>query len=376
MGSIRPSYWLQAVAILVVVHFWSLAAAADPAAAAPVAEKSAAATKTEAETEGPLPLAAAENSETGDFSPCKASPGDAGTWLDKSQTMVYQTVCGSVAWFDGFFGDRRFDQESAKTFGRIGLSTFWDERDGFDTKFRFRARLALPELQERTSLLIGRGTDQELIEERPDLQDAVPGNFNQVEDDSFLVGLGYSRGQGLKRGFDFSVGAKVRLPPEPYVKAGFRRAWELNDSTLVRIRPLAYWKYEEGLGSTLHLDLDHLLTKTSMLRWSTSGNISQDPEIEGVRWLTYLSLYRALSNRRALSYHLLAGGETNADVRLQNYGFELRYRQRILREWLFIEFLSGLTWPREFLAEQRESNFGVGVGVEMYFGPVPEDRMR
>jgi hypothetical protein len=315
---------------------------------------------------------AAENPE---FDPCEISEQDQGTWLDKSQKMVYQTICGSVAWFDGFFGDRRFDQQSSKTFGRVGLSGFWDERDGFDTKFRLRARLALPQLEERASLLIGRGSDEELIEERPNVQDTVPGNFNSVDDDSFLIGLGYRRGQGLKRGFDFSVGAKVRLPPEPYVKAAYRRAWDLSDSTLFRIRPLAYWRYDEGLGSTLHLDLDHLLSKTRMVRWSNSGNISQDPEVDGVRWLSYLSLYRALSNRRALSYHLLAGGETNGEVQLQNYGFEVRYRQRVLREWLFIEFLSSLTWPREFLYEERESNFGVGIGFEMYFGPVPESRM-
>jgi hypothetical protein len=379
MGSIRPRCALRAAAVLVVVHFASLAAAADPAAAIAMPDKSD--TRAPSEThEQSIPDAIIEEieeaAENPEFNPCETSEQDEGTWLDKSQTMVYQTICGSVAWFDGFFGDRRFDQQSGSTFGRVGLSGFWDERDGFDTKFRLRARLALPQLEERASLLIGRGSDEELIEERPNVQDTVPGNFNQVDDDSFLIGLGFRRGQGLKRGFDFSVGAKVRLPPEPYVKAAYRRAWELSDSTLFRVRPLAYWRYEEGLGGTLHLDVDHLLSKTRMVRWSNSGNISQDPEVDGVRWLSYLSLFRALSNRRALSYHLLAGGETNGEVQLQNYGFELRYRQRVLREWLFVEFLSSLTWPREFLVEERESNLGVGLGFEMYFGPVPEEQMR
>lgn len=378
MGSIRPSNWLRAATILVVVHIGSLAFAADPAADVAVRDNSDSMATSDAGDQS-LPDAIIEEleeaAENPEINPCEVSEDDEGTWLDKSQTMVYKSICGSVAWFDGFFGDRRYDQQSGDTFGRIGLSTFWDERDGFDTKFRLRARIALPQLEERASLLIGRGSDQELIEERPNVQDTVPGNFNSVDDDSFLIGLGYRRGQGLKRGFDFSVGAKVRLPPEPYVKAAYRRAWELSDSTLFRIRPLVYWRYDEGLGSTLHLDLDHLLSKTRMVRWSNSGNISQDPEVDGVRWLSYLSLYRALSNRRALSYHLLAGGETNGEVRLQNYGFEVRYRQRVLREWLFIEFLSSLTWPREFLYEERESNFGVGIGFEMYFGPVPENRM-
>ena len=379
MGSIHPSCWLRAATILIVVHFGSLTYAADSAAGIAAAENSDTLAASDPGDQS-LPDAIVEElkaaAEHPEIDPCEVSEQDEGTWLDKSQTMVYQTVCGSVAWFDGFFGDRRFDRESGRTFGRIGLSAFWDQRDGIDPKLRFRARLALPQLEERASLMIGRGSDQELIEERPDLQDAVPGNFNSVEDDSFLVGLGYNRGQGLKRGFDFSVGVKVRLPPEPYVKAAFRRAWELSESTLLRIRPLAYWRYEEGVGTTLNVDIDHLFTKTSMLRWSNTANISQDPEVNGARWLTYLSLFRALSNRRAISYHVLAGGETEDEVKLQNYGFELRYRQRILREWLFIEFLTSLTWPKEFVTEQRESNIGVGVGFEMYFGPTPEKFMR
>lgn len=379
MGSICPRDLLRAATILVVVHLGSPAIAAEQAAAAAAADDSASPVVSSPADQSLSDSIIAELEQAGDhekINPCEVAEEDDGTWLDKSQTVVYQTICGSVAWFDGFFGDRRFDEQSPETFGRIGLSAFWDERDHFDTKFRLRARLALPALEERASLLIGRGSTEEIIEEKPNVQDTVPSNFNQVDDDSFLIGLGYRRGQGLKRGLDFSVGAKVRLPPEPYVKAAYRRAWELSDSTLVRIRPLAYWKYDEGLGSTLHVDLDQLLTNTSMLRWSNSGNVSQDPEVDGVRWLSYLSLFRALSNRRALSYHLLAGGETGGEVKLQNYGFELRYRQRVLREWLFVEALGSLTWPREFRDEERESNFGVGVGFEMYFGPVPEGQMR
>jgi hypothetical protein len=69
-------------------------------------------------------------------------------------------------------------------------------------------------------------------------------------------------------------------------------------------------------------------------------------------------------------------GETQAEVPLRNYGVELRYRQKILRQWLFVELITSMTWPREFLTEERESNFGAGIGVEMYFGPVPEHRLR
>lgn len=308
--------------------------------------------------------------------PCITASGDPISWLDRSQQQVYQTVCGTVAWFDGFFGNQRYDSTTRETHGRIGLSGFWDERDGFDPKLRFRAKFALPALRERTSLIIGRGDEKDLIEERETPSDSIPSRFNRIEDDSFLIGLGYQRNAGLKRGFSFSVGAKVRAPPEPYVKAKYRRAWELSDSTLFQLRPLAYWRSEEGFGSTLHLDIDQLLTEKFMLRFSGSGNISEDKDVEGVAWNHWLSLYQALAEKKALSYHAFVLGETSADVGVQNYGVEVRYRRSILRKWLFLEIVSSATWPRFLLTERRELNLGIGAGIEMYFGPVPENQMR
>jgi len=308
--------------------------------------------------------------------PCVEPIEDAAGWLDRSHRRIFTSVCSTVAWFDGFFGNKHYDAASRETFGRIGISGFWDQRDGFDQRLRFRARLALPALSERTNLLVGRGDDREFIEEKRTTSNSIPSNFNNIEDDSFLVGLGYQREKGLKRGYSFSVGVKMKVPPEPFVKAKYRRSWELNDSTLLQLRPILYWKSDEGFGTTLNMDIDHMLSEKFMLRLSSNGNVSQDHQIEGVAWSDWLSLFQALANRKAISYHLFVQGESNADVPVQNYGIEMRFRRRIVRKWLFVEFITNLSWPREFLAEKRQTNIGVGAGVEMYFGPVPEWRMR
>ena len=64
-------------------------------------------------------------------------------------------------------------------------------------------------------------------------------------------------------------------------------------------------------------------------------------------------------------------GETDYEVPLRDYGFELRYRRQISREWLFVELLTYVNWPRDFLTEQRERNVGVGIEFEMQFGDWP-----
>lgn len=320
-------------------------------------------------TQGPSPAEAEDDADKPN--PCDEE--DKEGWLDKSHEWVYETVCVTAMWFDGFFGKGRFDERSGETYGRIGLSGFWDQRDGFDPKLRFRGTFALPALSERASLMIGKGDEQELIDERTTQFDTIPGNFNRIEDDSFLVGLGYTGKR--QRGFKLSVGAKIRAPPEPYVKLRYRKHWSLTDSTMIGVRPIVYWKTDDKFGTTLHVDFDHLLSDKWMTRWSNYGNVAQGEEVRGLEWESSLFLFQALTNRKALTYRAMVLGETNAPEPLVNYGVEVRYRQRMFREWLFLELITSLTWPKELIEEDRDANFGVGLGFEMYFGPVPDAQM-
>ena len=54
-----------------------------------------------------------------------------------------------------------------------------------------------------------------------------------------------------------------------------------------------------------------------------------------------------------MSYAVYGSGETQFEVPIKDYGIELRYRRQIAREWLFIELLTRLNWPRETLDEVR-----------------------
>jgi hypothetical protein len=137
-----------------------------------------------------------------------------------------------------------------------------------------------------------------------------------------------------------------------------------------------YWKSDEQFGATLGADVDHYISDAMLLRWSNFGNVSQDPEINGMRWGSTLSLFHALSNRRAFTYSTFIRGETEDEVKRQNYGFETKFRHKFLREWLFLEYVGGLSWPKYLRDEKREINPGVGVRFEVHFGPTPDNELR
>jgi hypothetical protein len=356
---------------------WTLAGvpANASASAGQEAEAGPEAAQDEAQDEAGPPLVAdAAMTEVTDIT-CVNPGSDADAWIDKVEKGLYSGVCGTALWFDELFGNLRYDQETDETFGRLGLFEKYDDRDGFDTKVRLRARLALPNLTRRLRLVVGRGDEQTLVEERPtNGQSQAPSSFQTVDDDAWLLGLGYSKRSGLENGFDFGAGVRLNTPVDPYVKASYRHNFIFRGDTMLRLRETPFWRDSRGWGATTQITLDHLATDQVLLRWNNIGTVAQDTE--ALDWGTDVSLYQSLRKRRAISYTLLLRGETGADVEIQNYGMETRFRQNIFRKWLFLDMSASLTWPREFLEEERKINPGVGIGFEMYFGPVPDEELR
>ena len=309
--------------------------------------------------------------------PCRQFDEDNKTWLDASRTGIYRTVCGTAARFDSFFGGARFDDRSGNTFGRFSLGGYWDERDKFDERLELRGSYALPALRDNVNVFVGRGEQSELLEERNGGGNIAAPVVNQPDDDTALfAGFGFGRNQNLERGFSFRLGLRFRTPVEPFVKARYNYAWRLTENNLVRARPVVYWIDGEGFGSTLTVDLDNYLGDAYLLRFSNFGNVTEDPEIEGVRWGSTLTLFQALPDKRGFAYNVFVRGETRDPVQLKNYGLQVTYRHRFLREWLFLEYVTGVSWPREFPQEERETNLGLGARFEIYFGPTPEGEMR
>ena len=309
--------------------------------------------------------------------PCRQFDAEHPSWMDRSRVGLYRTVCGTAAWFDGFFGDSRFDEKTGDTYGRISLGGFYDRRDKFDQSIRLRANFAFPAMRERGSVFIAQGDEDSFIEERGrESQDQGPEALNSSSDNELFAGVGFDKSRSLERGLSFRLGARLRTPIETFVKARYRYAWQLSENYLFRVRPVLYWRSEERIGSTLGLELDHNLSDALLLRWSNFGNVSQDPEINGMRWGSTLALFQALSERRAMTYSAFVRGETEDAVKLQNYGLEVKIRRRFMRDWLFVEYVGSLSWPKELPAEKRELNPGFGIRLEAHFGPTPDHKLR
>ena len=93
------------------------------------------------------------------------------------------------------------------------------------------------------------------------------------------------------------------------------------------------------------MELDHSLTKKLLFRSRTSElwtDFLDYHEIEQT-----FTLYHELSDRRAVSYNIGSYGISHPTTHLIQYYASIGYRQRIHKDWLFVEVSPAVIYARE-----------------------------
>jgi hypothetical protein len=286
-------------------------------------------------------------------------------WIDRTHNGVFNAVWRSAMRMDRWFGSEASEAAYLRTSGSIAPAILYDEFDGFQPRVRFQVDLPLPQLNERFHAFIGRVNREEYVTERAPASGAFARQYGPVEDDQTLFGIQY-RDPSDGGHWDADAGLRVRSPLDPFVKGSYRFMKGSSESMLFSFRETLFWQNSEKFGLTSRVDVEKIVRDSWLFRWTGSGTFSE--RTEGVRGYTSFTMLRGLPNRRAIAAELFTSGEFDADVPLGNYGLKVAYRRSISRDWLVLESRVSLTFPKDEPWQTREATFGVGVGLEMFFG--------
>jgi hypothetical protein len=296
------------------------------------------------------------------------------TVLQKVRRSLTVTTCASSAWLDGLFGDQIHYDEYHATYGTVTAGGLWSDYDGFDPRVRFRARLQLPQWNERISAFAGRVGEEDYISDTEGDFDALPTRqFGTLEDESVLLGLGYSSPQRTGNDFDAGVGVRVDVPLDPYARARYEIVRSFADRYVFSTRETVFWQNTEGFGTTTRVNLDRVLSDRFLLRWSNLGKYTE--ETIGVEWYTQLTLFQSVGQRTGLAWQVQMEGATDNEVQITRNAARMILRRQLTPEWLILELRGGVSWPRRKLSEEREASPEVGIAFEMQFGQ-KRDRVR
>lgn len=203
-------------------------------------------------------------------------PADA-TVLERVRRRLTMTTCASSAWLDGLFGNQFRYEDYRATYGSVSAGGLWSDYDGFDPRLRFRVRLQLPQWDERISAFAGRVGEEDYISDTEGDFEALPTRqFGNLEDESVLVGLGYSSPERTGNDFDLGVGVRVDLPLDPYARARYEIVRAFAEHYVFTARETVFWQNSEGLGTTTRLYLDRAISDALLLRWANLGKYTEE----------------------------------------------------------------------------------------------------
>ena len=289
-------------------------------------------------------------------------------WIDRFRSGTHERLCRTVMWVDSRFGQEH-DFQDEKFRGKVAIGFRDDEKEGFDPRLRVRIKARLPNVSERLNAFIGRVDEDGYVSNTESRQQNITNSnlrSNNLDEDDWLIGLGYRNPNKSGDGFDLSVGAKLSSGLSPYAKIAYRHLIQPSDNHYWRTTQTAFWRKKDGFGVSSNLDYTYLINDKNIFEWDTS--VKHTEEKSDWEWYSGVVWHHSFTDKRGLSSRLYMRGEKENPVSLPEYGVSFTYIRPFLRPWLYFETGIDYRWEKELPDQEYEGALRVGFQVQMILG--------
>lgn len=272
-----------------------------------------------------------------------ADPG----FLDRSFDRISAGICYPGRWVDQFFEDPDdLSADHAYTQLRIIQANRWQDNGERGDELRVRARVRLPNMQERW-LLVFRN-DEDINDDAQEL-DRDPASVGIEEDDESTARAALRWARSISRRFELDMDVGARSDLKGYWRARYRYQRPLGESLWwARFSQKGYWEDPDGWGLDTSLQFDRPLTSRLTLRFNHELEWTEERnELDiGLGWTQTASLYHALRKRSAVQYLVGWSGNTKPATSAQVYRTAVRFRRSVWKPWFYYEIEPYAFWPR------------------------------
>lgn len=249
---------------------------------------------------------------------------------DRTHHYISENVEKYVTNVDRFFADDAFYKYTTESYVQLYTDVLFEEYGETGYGVGLRGRLDMPGTKKRFKFIF----DTDPVEKQDPMERSVEDSPAAAVDESDIYGAIQRERELWGWAFRPSVGVKITLPLEPYVKAQFTKLFPLQRWVL-RADQNFYWFDDSGFGSDSTVDFDrpvaqkHLFRASSFARWTEEYEYFQLSEV--------FTFFQTLSDKRMVSYQVGAYGQTSPTWFMTDYLLIVRYRQLIHKDWLFFE---------------------------------------
>jgi len=274
-------------------------------------------------------------------------------WIDAHKEYVDTRIERASLWVDGFFNDPNYAAEAAYSEVRLRPEFYYRKEQGSKAKFRFRARVNLPNLGRRVSLVAG-------VDEDSDFDDSVDDST-----DDGILGLQFFMNESSRWNTSISVGMKFNdfaffLGPRFRFRdtVGEKGSYRFTQS--IRWQTNNYWQFNS------RLDLNRLLSDSLYFRQTFDGRWrGEDADEIGYRTRVSSILTQNLTQLSGLQYEFSTVFHTRPDTHVDRYTLALRYRKQTRHKWLYYEIVPQVSFDEEY---DYKFNPGIRLRLEFFYG--------
>lgn len=280
------------------------------------------------------------------------------SFLDGPHEVLSEGVESMAQGMDLFFADEKIYTKATKSYARLSTQFRFSHGGSVSTAGDIKFKIDLPKTKKKLKLLLQSDTDRD-IQTGTD-QNKLPGQENASV--NFFAALQKEISKRREWHTHASLGVKLKVPLDPFLRVRSSKNFRLGDWKM-RFAETIFWFNSLGAGASSLLELDYALTPDLLFR-SRSSQLWTDfldyHELEQV-----FSLYQQITERRAIAYNIGVYGISEPDIHSERYFGSINYRQRIHKDWLFVEVTPAILYERDngFNAERS-----LTVKFEMVFG--------
>lgn len=263
------------------------------------------------------------------------------SFLDVPQQAVASRLNRMATAMDEFFADERVYYTDSGSYIRLTLDAIQEEGGERGYRGDVKLKLRLPRTQEKLKLTF----ESNPVEERDPVDSTLEESPAQAaEEKNYYAGIQATLGDEKKWRFRPGVGIKFREPIDVYARVRADRSYRAGE-WLFRPSQTFYTFKESGFGSDTAFELDYQLTphllfrSRSFIRYTDENDYYEPSQV--------FSLLHAISRHRGMAYQIGVYGITEPIWHATDYLAQIRYRQNVHSDYLFLELIPRVIYQRE-----------------------------
>lgn len=262
--------------------------------------------------------------------------------LEASQGKISRPINRVTRYLDSFYGLERVDEDYTGSRLRVNLISVLTESQAPRYDINLNTRFRLPRTEERFQVFLQNLAENLRESDRGDpLENTVQ---EAVENRGYFAGVRFVLDKRESMQVNFDQGVKLVWPPDPFARINFRYKTQFPGRFQSRFFTELRWFQSDGFSQRSEIDIDRPLSTTWHFRFA-----NRQEWRESEVYFTYahsLNLYQRLSDWQGLSYSLGLASSAQGGLHVTGYSASAGYRLKVFADWMFLEILPSVRWPR------------------------------